>query len=75
VSYVGFAREAPASITPRPDAALIYQHATSDRAAISAPRHDIGIACRVMDDSRADTAFGISGPDLQRNRRRLQQEW
>ena len=28
-----------------------------------------------MDDSRADTASGISGPDLQRNRRRLQQEW
>ena len=35
----------------------------------------MGIACRVMDDSRADTASGISGPDLQRNRRRLQQEW
>jgi hypothetical protein len=28
-----------------------------------------------MDDSRADTASGISGPDLQRNRRRLQQDW
>jgi hypothetical protein len=28
-----------------------------------------------MDDSHPDTAFGISDPDLQRNRRRLQREW
>src|SRR5262249_32940789 len=35
----------------------------------------MGIAWRVMDDSHPDTASGISGPDLQRNRPRLQQEW
>ena len=39
------------------------------------PRHDIGIAWRVMGDSHPDAASGISGPDLQRNRRRFQREW
>jgi len=39
------------------------------------PRHDIGLAWRVMDDSCPYRASGISGLDLQRDRRHLQQEW